>query len=533
MESNQMTCPQCGLANNPLAEACAQCGIIFVKNNGTPMQSEQDEQKRKAIEEAEAILEQSDPAAKDEVAAKEAVTRPDPAEDTIEMAIPVEQPAAETPSEAPSANDKQQEDQPNVGTAEIELEAIETSIEMVTTDAEELFLSEVEPHKPSPAAPTEQPAESATPPETTVAPNDKMVKSDGVVEEKKDEKKEDLDLKQMKVEPAASVQPKEDPLPNEPGETQSEVTVPEKADASDSADTKTPAAEIAEPATTPDKPKATAGPAEKEINIEEKPELSSAKEESDQNKAPAQPEATIEMPEELAEKTVPEKGKKGETKDQIPTKKQETQVKEALPNQRENKAKEDALKKQKAAKAKAVALKKQKLAKVKAEALKKQKAAQAKAEAAKKNKTQAKAKSENKKKSTRTEVLKKQKEAQAKAEASTQDIEIASSGVSEIESQTADANLSNHVKLLGLLKKYKGKAIGINYDNSSEIKAAELVDANEEFFSVRVKDKKLQYSYPLKNILTIVEGQEGVETGEDDKKIKFDAVIKVYPLVAF
>jgi len=87
--------------------------------------------------------------------------------------------------------------------------------------------------------------------------------------------------------------------------------------------------------------------------------------------------------------------------------------------------------------------------------------------------------------------------------------------------------------LLGLLQRYKGKAIGINYDNSSEIREAELVEANEEFFSVRVKDKKLQYSYPLKTILTIVEGQEGVETGEGDKKAKFDAVIKVYPLVLF
>jgi hypothetical protein len=48
-----------------------------------------------------------------------------------------------------------------------------------------------------------------------------------------------------------------------------------------------------------------------------------------------------------------------------------------------------------------------------------------------------------------------------------------------------------------------------------------------------VKDKKLQYSYPLKSILTIIEGQEGVETGLDDKKLKFDAVIKVYPLVSF
>ncbi len=99
--------------------------------------------------------------------------------------------------------------------------------------------------------------------------------------------------------------------------------------------------------------------------------------------------------------------------------------------------------------------------------------------------------------------------------------------------EVAAGRQSNYVKLLGLLKRYKGKAIGINYDNSAEIKEAELVEANEEFFSVMVKEKKVQYSYPLKTILTIVEGEQGVETGEDGKKVKFDAVIKVYPLVLF
>jgi len=32
MEENQITCPQCGLMNNCLADACVQCGIIFVKD---------------------------------------------------------------------------------------------------------------------------------------------------------------------------------------------------------------------------------------------------------------------------------------------------------------------------------------------------------------------------------------------------------------------------------------------------------------------------------------------------------------------
>ena len=253
MESNQMTCPQCGLVNNPLAEECAQCGIIFVKNNGMQMQTDRDEQKRKAIEEAEAILEQSDPAAQNEHAAKEAIARPDPAEDTVEMPIPVEHRSAETPSETRSTDVNPPEENQKPATDEIEIEAIETSIEMVTTDAEELFLSEVEtktsfePQKPAAA---EQPADSTTPPETAVEKSDQMAKSSVVAEEKKDEKKDQPALKQTKSEPAAAAQPEEDQQKKEPAETKSEVAEAEKDGATQLAKAKTPASEIAEPAGT-------------------------------------------------------------------------------------------------------------------------------------------------------------------------------------------------------------------------------------------------------------------------------------------
>lgn len=536
MESNQMTCPQCGLSNNPLAEACAQCGIIFVKNNGRQVPSDQEEQKRKAIEEAEAILQQDDPEAGNDPAAKEAIASPDPAEDTIELAIPVELQASKTPSEAASTDKTQPEENQKPLTDEIELEAIETSIEMVTTDAEELFLSEVKPHKPpelqNPAT-AEKPADSPTHPKIAVEPSDKTMKSDAVADETKDEKKDDPALIQTKVEPAAADQPEEDRKKNNSAEAKSEITDPDKAGATELAKTKPPTTEIAEPANIKDKPAETAQPVEKEIHLEKKSELTMVKDQPVQDKAQVHPDATIEMPAEPVEEHVSGKNQEIETKKDAPKKQQETQVKEALQKQRETRAKAEALKKQNAAKAKAAALKKNKLAQVKSEALKKQKAALSIAEAAKKNNAQAKAKPAHKQITAQTQALKKQKAAQAKAEESTQDIEIASTGVSATASQTTDASLSSHAKLLGLLKKYKGKAIGINYDNSSEIKAAELVDANEEFFSVMVKDKKLQYSYPLKNILTIVEGQEGVETGVDDKKFKFDAVIKVYPLVSF
>ncbi len=549
MDMNQMTCPQCGLVNHYLSEACAQCGIIFVKKPGMQAQAlqnnpamraqaEKDEQKRKAIEEAQTILEQGDSSAQNDALKNEIVVRPDPAEDTIEMAIPVEHQASENKSEAPSADETKLEENQEADNYEIEMEAIETSIEMITDtiDAEELFLSEVKPDKPAglqkPEV-VEKPAESPTDPETAVELSDKTVKSDTAEEENRDQKKDDTAVKQPEDEQAAATQPEKDQKKKEPEEAESEVAEPDKAGATELTKAKVPAAEVAAPAGTEDKPTDAAQPAKKEIHLEEKLEVTMVKDEPVQDKVQTHSDATIEMPKEPAEENVPAKNQKVAAEEEALKKQQETRVREALKRQRETQAKAVALKKEKAIKAKAVALKKIKLAEVKADALKKQKAAQAKAEALKKNEAQAKAKSAEKQKAARVEALKKQKEAQAKAEASAQEIQVASTGVREATSQTTAASLNPHAKLVGLLKRYKGKAIGINYDNSSEIKEAELVEANEEFFSVMVKDKKLQYSYPLKNILTIVEGREGVETGEDGKKSKFDAVIKVYPLVSF
>jgi hypothetical protein len=159
------------------------------------------------------------------------------------------------------------------------------------------------------------------------------------------------------------------------------------------------------------------------------------------------------------------------------------------------------LKKQKAALAKAQALKKKKLKLAKAQALKRKKAALVKAQA-----------------------LKKQKEAQAGIEKTNKAMATGSTVIQSMEANT---------KMLGLLKKYEGQTIGINYDNSADIKEAELVEANDEFFSVFVKDQELSYRHPLKTILTIIEGQDGVDAGKPEQKAKFNAVVKVYPLVLF
>jgi hypothetical protein len=524
MEPNQLTCPQCGLVNNNLSEACAQCGIIFVKNaamqaaqNDPAMQARdvQDEQKRKAIEEAEAILEQSDPADGNATLELEMDTGPDPAEDTLEMMIPTEPEAPAIKSEAASADETKSEENQNTEHPEIEMEAFETTIEMVTepTDIEELFLSEVNADRseePTDSETVGKPVDAATDSHAEAEQSDKWAKWNTSEPESKDQKKDDTPVTQPEAELAADTKPQKDQ--KEQGPEAPEPTKREDA-----------AAEVAEPGNSKEAITDFAKPAEQKIPVWGNPESMAAEKSAGENEAGA--------PEESAKKQETAAAQEASQKKQ-----QEIQVREALKKQRETQAKAEALRKEKADLAQAAALKKKKLDRVKAEALKKQKAAQAKAEALKKRKEAlAKAKSVKKQKTAQAgaEALKKQKEAQAIAEASAQEIQIASSGVQEAGSQTTAENRKTHEKFLGLLKRYKGKAIGINYDNSTEIKEAKLIEANEEFFSVMVKDKKLQYSYPLKSILTIIEGQEGVETGQDDKKLKFDAVIKVFPLVAF
>ncbi len=514
MEANEIICPQCGLANNELVESCVQCGIIFIKNPAMSTHAIQDDRKRKAIEEAETLL--NDTPASSEIGAFEndIIKKPDPPEDTLEMQIPNEEktdmkPGAELPQEPKPEADK------NLDHQEIEMEANEAAMETVdgTVDPEALFLSEVNTDKSTEVAPMETAQDTAGAPSAVEKADDQ---SGETLDSKTD--KEDSQNRKAEAHPVKS-----SPWGTPPGKLQKEEKQEEKeseeakSETGTAVETETAVTEVVESENSEDHsiPADAAAPAEQEIQSEEKPESTVA--ETAPVKAEATPDenATIEMPIELVEEHT-------KADQQAEKTKQDT-----LKKQQEAQAKVEAQEKEKAAQA--VAMKKKKLARAQAEALKKQKAAQAKAEALKKKKEAlAKARASKKQEAiqSRADALKKQKEAQAKAEASSQDVQCACTGT-----QAAAAGMSHYERLLSLLKRYKGKAIGINYDNSSEIREAELVDANEEFFSVRVKDKKLQYSYPLKTILTIVEGQEGVETGEGDKKAKFDAVIKVYPLV--
>jgi hypothetical protein len=535
MEANQIICPQCGLANNELSDSCVQCGIIFIKSPAGNTRTVQDDQKRKAIEEAEAMLEDAQTPTEDDAFKNEIIKRPEPHEDTAEMQIPKEE-TADIESEMPAPEETKEEapkepnaaapeetkaaapeDNENSGNQELELEAIEAAMEAVEgrVDAEALFLSEAGKDKSN---------------QTAAAETTRNMEGSSVEPDQTDDKEAETAVSKANTEDSRETETEAEasPLGSPPEgvpvtEAQKEEKSEEKAPAetqsekADDAETETAVAEIVESAKSEDdsSPSDTGKPAETEVQIDDKPESKTAEAAASAPETLPFANATIEMPEELAES-------QARADEEAEKAKQE-----ALEKQRQAQAKAEALEKEKAAQA--VALKKKKLAQ--AQALQKQKAAQAKAEAIKKKKEAlAKVLASKKQEAAqaRADALKKQRAAQARAEASSQEVQHAASPV------TPDAGSANHYeRLLGLLKRYKGKAIGINYDNSSEIREAELVEANEEFFSVRVKDKKLQYSYPLKTILTIVEGQEGVETGEGDKKAKFDAVIKVYPLVPF
>jgi hypothetical protein len=194
---------------------------------------------------------------------------------------------------------------------------------------------------------------------------------------------------------------------------------------------------------------------------------------------------------------------------------------EAIPKKAKVQSVPTVLKIEKAAQELAEAVKKQKAALAEARALKKQKLMRAKAQALKRKEETL----------SGTQTLKKQKEAPAGIEISKKEITAQSISKMKSRQRMTIQGLKAHTKMQALLKKYANQAIGINYDNSADIKEAELVEINDEFFSVSVKHDTLQYSYPLNTILTVIEGKDGVGSADPEKKEKFNVVIKVCPLV--
>lgn len=504
MDTNEITCPKCGHLNNYISEGCVKCGIIFSKY--FEMQVRQKESVT-----AEATIE---PNTGNETPIPMSIetletVEPEPAPDDDKIQTTADKPVIE-PQESANAEVKPAED-PSQAVAEISVEEIEMPIDAIVEPPE----SDKSIRPETPQAGNEE-ADIAQPPEKKAGSGSTPTAAP-------------VDSKQQTVDQSPLQEKAEQVTQETAGEPSPE---PEKTAAAPAAEEVLELVETVESET-------EAKPEEIQPKIE--PQTVALKDsESAKTGVVSTPNEDKGKPETSEEKTLMEaeeeilleEAAKPAKTEATPVKSEDNTRAELLKKQKAALAKAEALKKEKEIQAKAAALKKQKLAQAKLEALKKQKAAQAKLEALKKQKAELAKAEALKKQKAKTGALKQQKDAQAQAEASAQDTQAtATAGVDQ--QRIGLQAVEPKIKIMGLLKKYQGKTIGINYDNSADIREAELVEANDEFFSVLVKDTKLQYSYPLQTLLSLVEGENGVETGEAENKTKYDAVIKVYPLVLF
>ncbi|MFC1534858.1 hypothetical protein ACFL7M_16010 [Thermodesulfobacteriota bacterium] len=175
-------------------------------------------------------------------------------------------------------------------------------------------------------------------------------------------------------------------------------------------------------------------------------------------------------------------------------------------------------------------LRKKEVEEAKAEALRKQKEEEeAKAKAFRRQEEEAKAEALRKQEEeAKAETLRKQEEEEAKAEVLSNQKEEEEE--KELQKRVHDiiSVLKPKTKIKDLLKKYEGQTIGINYDNSSEIKGANLAKVGDDIFSILIMDDEFMKSYPLRNIMSIIERVEGVGTDNMEEKSPFSIVIQVY-----
>ena len=214
--------------------------------------------------------------------------------------------------------------------------------------------------------------------------------------------------------------------------------------------------------------------------------------------------------------------------------KEEKERAEVLKRQKEEEAKAEALRKQKEEEAKAEALRKQKEEEEKAEALRKQKEEEAKAEALRKQQekeAKAEALRKQKEEEAKAEALRKQKEEEAKAEALRK--QKGEEEKRELQKKVDDITkqLKPKSKIREILKKYEGQDIGINYNSPTEVKGANLVKVGEDIFSIAIIDDELMKSYPFRSIISIIEGVNGVRSGDKEKESTFSIIIHVYHAV--
>jgi len=212
--------------------------------------------------------------------------------------------------------------------------------------------------------------------------------------------------------------------------------------------------------------------------------------------------------------------------------KEEKEKAEALKRQKEEEERAEVLRKQKEEEEKAEALRKQKEEKEKAEALRKQKKEEEeKAEALRKKKEEeekAEALRKKKEEEEKAEALRKKKEEEEKAEALRKQKEEEEKRELQKKVEDIAKQLKPKPKIKEILKKYEGQTVGINYDGPTEIKGANLVKVGEDLFNIVIIGDKLMKSYPFKSIISLVEGIDGVSSGDKGEKSKFPVIIQVY-----
>ncbi|MGD8755929.1 MAG: hypothetical protein PVF98_09690, partial [Desulfobacterales bacterium] len=246
MEENQITCPQCGLANDILADACVQCGIIFVKDPAMiAAAAALDDAKRKSIEAAEAILDETQPPEALAALDNEAIKRPDPHEDTVEIRIPRREELPPVDAQLPDSEPSKPEEPKDEQKSEIDLESIETALETVIEpmEGEAPNLTDAkadEPAKPTADATAEKPDEPASDFQKTANESTEADNSVSTGKDSPDSKADEPAAKESKAESMATEASSESLLNTE---SEKKQTAPEASVESEAANDR-----VAEPA---------------------------------------------------------------------------------------------------------------------------------------------------------------------------------------------------------------------------------------------------------------------------------------------
>ncbi|MDY6970960.1 MAG: hypothetical protein SV775_01385, partial [Thermodesulfobacteriota bacterium] len=202
--------------------------------------------------------------------------------------------------------------------------------------------------------------------------------------------------------------------------------------------------------------------------------------------------------------------------------KEEQERQEALRREKEEQERQEALRREKEEQERQEALRREKEEQERQEALRREKEEQERQEALRREKEE----------QERQEALRREKEEQERQEALRREKEE-QERQKALHKQKLERLLKPTKRIRDLLRRYEGQPIGINYDDTAEIKKAELVRVNEDHFSIFIADSELVYSYPLSSIMSIVEGVNGVPNGAlGADESTFSIVIRVYHLVS-